>query len=51
MTFSEIKDSAEAALVILRIQHKNKQLELDEIELKVEEQAGMLADANAWLES
>ena len=58
MNFVDIKDAAEAALVVLRIQHKNKQLELDDInkqienlDLQIEEQEGMLEDANTWLDS
>jgi hypothetical protein len=58
MKFIDIKDAAEAALVILRIQHKNKILELKDItdqietcELQIEEQEGMLEDANLWLDS
>jgi|TARA_R110002167_G_scaffold231382_1_gene436619 hypothetical protein len=58
MKFIDIKDAAEAALVILKIQHKNKQLELTDLSLQIEnlesqieEQEGMLEDANLWLDS
>mgnify|MGYP003634104010 FL=1 len=51
MKFIDIKDAAEASLVILKIQHKNKQSELNELSLQIEEQEGMLEDATAWLES
>tara|TARA_R110002167_G_scaffold61151_2_gene172474 strand:- start:26 stop:184 length:159 start_codon:yes stop_codon:yes gene_type:complete len=51
MNFKEIKDASEAAIVILSIQIKNKEIEIADLALKLEEQEGMLADANAWIES
>lgn len=58
MNFIDIKDAAEASLVILKIQHKNKTSELNDLslqltnlELQIEEQEGMLEDANLWLDS
>jgi|TARA_R110001599_G_C12234248_1_gene658264 hypothetical protein len=58
MNFIDIKDAAEASLVILKIQHKNKQSELnilssqiENLESQIEEQEGMLEDANLWLDS
>ena len=51
MNFKEIKDASEAAIVILSIQIKNKEIEIADLALKLEEQEGMLTDANAWIES